>query len=61
MPKEVKENHRNQVRQVIPVKNEHGAVIDRKVIFHEKKFNHVQYGSHTNWWKEVNKMPRKKQ
>lgn len=57
----VKENHRNQVRQEIPIKDEHGVIVGKKAIFHEKKFNKSQYASHTNWWRQVNKIPRKKQ
>lgn len=57
---ENKINHRNHVRQEIQIKDDNGNVIGKKAIFHEKKFNKPQYASHTNWWREVNRMPRKK-
>lgn len=56
----MKVNHRNMVRQVVPLYNEDGIKTGEKAIFHEKKFNQPQYGSHTIWWKQMNMAKRKK-
>lgn len=30
----------------------------KKSIFHAKKFHGAQYGSHADWWQQVNKQPK---
>jgi hypothetical protein len=52
MPKE--ESKRNKSAQIIVNPN----TGERKIVFHEKGMNGVVYGSHTDWWRNVNKSPR---
>lgn len=48
-----KESNKNKVRQEIV--NKDGS---KKSVFHAKKFQGAQYGSHKEWWKAVNSSPK---
>jgi hypothetical protein len=53
MPKEVKESHKNLVRQEIIDKDG-----NKSSIFHRKYTHGNQFADFKSWWNDVNKMPK---
>lgn len=54
-------NHRNQVRQVVPMfDKETGKPLEDKVIFHPKKTHAPQFGNMKASWNFANTIPKPK-
>ena len=53
-----KTNKKNLTRQIVTLFDEEGKLMGHKNIFHRKYFNYSQFGSHREFWLQLNKLPK---